>query len=281
MYNSFLSEYAALGFEYGYSLAYNKSLVIWEAQFGDFVNGAQIVIDQYIVSSKQKWGASSSLTLFLPHGYEGQGPEHSSGRMERFLQLAANNSIIVANPTTSAQFFHLIRRQALADLQKPLIVFTPKHLLRYPPSLSAPNDFSQGAFQEVIEDEHAGAEVKRLLFCSGKVYYDLIVEKEKKKDQTSTIIRIEQLYPFSAEKIKKIILKYKECKEYIWVQEEPENMGGWEYIRPNLQKQLPENHNLRYVGRERSASTSAGSSALHKHELQQFLNKAFPNESRD
>jgi 2-oxoglutarate dehydrogenase E1 component len=271
VYNSPLSEYAVMGFEYGYSLAYQKALTIWEGQFGDFANGAQIVIDQFIVSAEQKWGRLSPLTLLLPHGYEGQGPEHSSARIERFLQLAGNDSLYVVYPSTPAQHFHALRRQGISGLLKPLVLFTPKALLRYPPSLSAPEALSSGAFQEVIDDPSHPKNATRLLFCSGKVYYDLI---ENRKRDDIAIIRVEQLYPLHEEKITAILKDYSKVSECFWVQEEPQNQGAYSYIQPLLQNLLPENLSLRYAGRDRGASTAAGTSALHKKELEKFLKEA-------
>lgn len=271
IYNSPVIEYAVMGFEYGYSLAYQDALIIWEGQFGDFGNGAQIIIDQFIVSAEQKWNRLSPLTLLLPHGYEGQGPEHSSARIERFLQLAGNNSILIANPSTPAQLFHILRRQGVSEIKKPLIIFTPKALLRYPPSLSAPEEFSKGIFQTVIDDPSNPQNVKRLILCSGKVYYDLI---DHRKDPSIAIVRIEQLYPLDEKKIQEMLKKYASARECFWVQEEHENMGAYFHIRPTLEKLLPEKLSLRYVGRERSASPAAGSGALHKQELAKFLKEA-------
>lgn len=276
VYNSPLSEYAVMGFEYGYSLAYDKSLVIWEAQFGDFANSAQIMIDQYVVSAEQKWGTKTSFTLLLPHGYEGMGPEHSSARVERFLQQAANESVTIVMPSTAAQFYHVLRKQGLSKLKKPLILFSPKALLRYPPSVSRPEEIAEGTtFQEILDDPNPPKGAKRLLFCCGKVFYDLIEEREKRGALDIVIIRIEQLYPFHKEKVKTLLEKYKGFKECYFVQEEHENMGAWEYISPHLQNLLPEKLQLRYAGRMRSASPAAGSGALHKFERATFLNEAF------
>ncbi|MCB1081265.1 MAG: 2-oxoglutarate dehydrogenase subunit E1, partial [Chlamydiia bacterium] len=271
VYNSPLSEYAVMGFEYGYSLAYKKALVIWEGQFGDFANGAQIVIDQFLVAAEQKWGRTCSLTLFLPHGYEGQGPEHSSGRIERFLQLAGDNSLYIATPSTPAQFFHILRRQGISEVRKPLILFTPKALLRYPPSLSPFKSLEKGQFEEVLDDPRAPKKVSRLIFCSGKVYYDLM--KHNQRDNIA-FVRIEQLYPLHTEKVQALLKKYDSAKECFWVQEEHSNQGAWTYIEPLLKNLLPEKLPLRYVGRDRSASTAAGSMALHKAELAKFLKEA-------
>lgn len=267
VFNSPLSEYAVLGFEFGYNVAYPNSLVIWEAQFGDFANGAQIMIDQYLSASEQKWGLRSNLVLMLPHGYEGQGPEHSSARIERFLQLCGHENMIVANCTTPAQLFHLLRRQAFSRDKKPLIIFTPKALLRHPLCVSSLEEFSSGAFQELLRDPTAPATAKRMLLCSGKIFYDLLNEREKRKQTDVAIVRIEQLYPFPQKQFEAL-----EAQEYVWVQEEHSNMGAWDYVRPLLQsKGKP----VRYAGRDRSASTAAGSYALHKKQLEELLNEAF------
>ena len=271
VYNSPLSEYAVMGFEYGYSLAYKKALVLWEGQFGDFANGAQIIIDQFIVAAEQKWNRISPLTLLLPHGHEGQGPEHSSGRIERFLQLAGSSNLYIIHPSTPAQYFHALRRQGINEITKPLIIFTPKALLRYPPSLSSPNQLAEGSFEEVLDDPTPSKNPKRLIFCSGKVYYDLI---ENRKREDIVIIRIEQLYPLHIEKIKTILKKYADVEDYFWVQEEHKNQGAYGMIHPQLENLLPEKQRLRYVGRDRSGSTAAGSMALHRQELTQFLKEA-------
>ncbi|MEM8727896.1 MAG: 2-oxoglutarate dehydrogenase E1 component [Chlamydiota bacterium] len=271
IYNSPVTEYAVMGFEYGYSLAYRDALVLWEGQFGDFANGAQIVIDQFIVAAEQKWNQFSSLTLLLPHGYEGQGAEHSSARIERFLQLAGNHGIVIVYPSTPVQLFHSLRRQGLTEVKRPLILFTPKALLRYPPSLSAPEEFSATTFRTVIDDPSQPRNVKRVILCSGKVYYDLI---DRRRDPSIAIIRIEQLYPLDEEKIEKTVKKYSLATECFWVQEEHENMGAYLHIRPVLEKLLPEKLSLRYVGRKRSGSPAAGSGVLHRQELAEFLKEA-------
>lgn len=276
VYNSPLSEYAVMGFEYGYSLVFEKSLVIWEAQYGDFANGAQIPIDQYVISAQQKWGDQSSLTLLLPHGYEGQGPEHTSARIERFLQAAVNDSISVVIPTTAAQFYHVLRRQAIREMKRPLILVSPKSLLRFPPSYSSIKAIGENTFfEEVIDDPNPPEQITHLVFCSGKVFYDLVKERENRKILDSAFVRIEQLYPFHEDKVKRLIDKYRGFSKCYWVQEEHENMGGWEFIRPRLQKLLPEKMELGYVGRIRSAVPAAGSKALHQFELAKFLNEAF------
>lgn len=266
IYNSPLSEFAVLGFEYGYSIACQEALIIWEAQFGDFNNGAQVIIDQYLASAEQKWSQKSRLVLFLPHGYEGQGPEHSSGRIERFLALAGENNIQIVNTTTPAQLFHLLRRQVMRPLKKPLIVFTPKGLLRHPTCISHLEDFTQGSFQEVLEDSHPPKRSRRLVFCSGKIYYDLNAERDKYGTEDMNIVRIEQLYPLETERLKSVINRCLGLRECIWAQEEPSNMGAWSYIRPILRDLLPKEVELSYVGRPRSASPAVGSYALHKKE---------------
>jgi 2-oxoglutarate dehydrogenase E1 component len=267
--NSPLSEYAALGFEYGYSLASSDTLVLWEAQFGDFCNGAQVVIDQFISTAEQKWNKKSGIVLLLPHGYEGQGPEHSSARMERFLTLCGDNNMVVANPSTPAQLFHLIRRQALWAIKKPLIVFTPKGLLRHPKCVSELQDLTNGSFEEIIDDGGADRQVKRVILCSGHVYYDLI---EWRNDKTP-IIRIEQLYPLHEEKLQKVMANYPNVEEVLWVQEEPENMGPYGNLRPELIRIL--GLKPKYIGRKRSASPAAGSHGLHKKQLEALKKEVF------
>lgn len=256
VYNSILSEYGVLSFELGYSWGSPETLVIWEAQYGDFDDGAQIAIDQYIVSAEQKWARYSSLVLLLPHAYEGAGPEHSSARPERFLQLAANNNIQVVYPTTPAQMFHLLRRQAFCKPKKPLIVLTPKSLLRLPACTSSLKDFTEGEFQEFIVDHKPS---KKVVICSGKMYYEL---------PDVITIRIEQLYPFDSEKFKEIVSKYKDISCWVYVQEEPENMGAWEFLQPHLSAILP---TIQFIGRPRSASPSSGSRKKHMEEQAQIL----------
>ena len=277
-FNSSLSEYAVMGFEYGYSLMYPKSLVIWEGQFGDFANGAQIIIDQYLTASEMKWGIATNLTLLLPHGYEGQGPEHSSARIERFLQMCGDENIIVANCTTPAQLFHLLRRQALRPLKKPLILFTPKVLLRHPECKSPLSDFSTGHFEEVLDDSAPASKTERLAFCSGKIYYQLRAEREKRKVTNLTLIRIEQLYPLHKEKIQALVDRYKGFTECLWVQEEPANMGASDFIRPQLEALV--GMPLRYVGRNRASSTAAGSHTLHKLQDEALLKELFEQRAK-
>ncbi|MEI7662342.1 MAG: 2-oxoglutarate dehydrogenase E1 component, partial [Bacteroidota bacterium] len=270
IHNSPLSEYGVLGFEYGYSLASPFSLTIWEAQFGDFMNGAQIVIDQYIVSAEEKWRVMNSLVMLLPHGYEGQGPEHSSARLERFLSLCGHNNIQIANCTTPASFFHLLRRQLNWPFRKPLVVFTPKSLLRHPRCISAPADFTTGRFLEVIDDASADpAKVRRVLFCSGKVYYDLLEEREKQAKEDVAIIRLEQLYPLPISQMNAIVAKYSLTTHWEWVQEEPVNMGAWKFISINFNT-VP----LHHVARPASGSPATGSSRLHKIQQRLIVEKA-------
>jgi len=269
--NSPLSEFAGMGFECGYTWAASETLVLWEAQYGDFDNGAQIIIDQYIVSAEQKWNCPSSLTLLLPHAYEGAGPEHSSARMERFLQLAACGNIQVVNASTPAQYFHLLRRQALRKVKKPLIVFTPKSLLRAPACTSHLKDFTTGQFEELLDDPNPPQSCKRLLFCSGKIFYDLLAAR---KQSDVAIVRFEQIYPLHIEKLQKFIAKYKGFTECCWVQEEPENMGAWNFIGPHLQMYLPKGCKFSYVGRPQNPNTATGSHKKYKQEQQALLNQA-------
>jgi 2-oxoglutarate dehydrogenase E1 component len=280
VYNSPLSEFAVLGFELGYSLAYPSALVLWEAQFGDFANGAQVIFDQYLAASAQKWQRYSGLVVLLPHGYEGQGAEHSSARIERFLQLSAESNLQVVYPTTPAQYFHVLRRQMNRPVRVPLIVFTPKGLLRHPACVSSIEELSSGRFEEIIDDHQASEDIKRLLLCSGRIYYDLIEERERRNANHVAVVRLEQLYPLHLETIVKILEKYKKILECYWVQEEPSNMGSFSYIQPLLQDLLPKKVDLQYVGRNRSASTAAGSHRLHETEHQQLMNMAF-DERRD
>lgn len=273
IYNSMLSEMAVLGFDYGYSVETPNDLTIWEAQFGDFANGAQVIIDQFIASSMTKWDRSSGLTMLLPHGYEGQGPEHSSARIERYLQLCADNNMLVANPSTPAQFFHLLRRQIAAPYRRPLIVFTPKALLRHPACTSKITDFSSGHFQEIIPDPLSTNNCRRVLLCSGKIYYDLLEHRQEHSCMDVAIIRIEQFFPLHRELLTEIIAPYPEQVEFCWVQEEAGNSGGWDHLRPLLADLL--GHEPRYIGRKRSASPAVGSHRIHKLEQQRILEQAF------
>lgn len=273
IYNSHLSEYGVLGFEYGYALANPHSLTIWEAQFGDFVNGAQIIIDQYITSSEAKWKRSNGLVMLLPHGYEGQGPEHSSARLERMLELCAENNIQVANCTTPANFFHILRRQLHREFRKPLIIFTPKSLLRHPKVVSKVEEFTEGKFQEVIDDNYVkSADVRRVLFCSGKIYYDLLEKQQDAKIKDVAIVRIEQMYPTPMDRLRSIKTKYKNAEDFIWVQEEPENMGAWPYICRKLRRSRIE---LDVICRKESSSPATGYQKQHIAQQLNIVEKAF------
>ncbi|MEP6851961.1 MAG: multifunctional oxoglutarate decarboxylase/oxoglutarate dehydrogenase thiamine pyrophosphate-binding subunit/dihydrolipoyllysine-residue succinyltransferase subunit [bacterium] len=261
-YDSLLSEFAAMGFEYGYSVANAEALVCWEAQFGDFVGGAQTIIDEFLSSGEAKWGQRSSLTLLLPHGYEGQGPDHSSGRPERFLQLAAENNMTIAAPSTPASYFHLLRRQGLSDVRRPLVVFTPKSLLRLKAAVSALDDFTTGTFEPVIADASAdAAAVRRVVLCSGKVYYDLAAARAKENRSDVALVRVEQLYPLPADRIAAQVARYPRA-ELLWAQEEPANQGAWPFIALNLPAQL-DDRLLHHAARPASASPAVGSASVH------------------
>jgi len=271
IYNSLLSEYGVLGFEYGYAYAAPNTLTIWEAQFGDFFNGAQIIIDQYLSSSEYKWRRMNGLVVLLPHGYEGQGPEHSSARLERFLQMCAENNMQIVNATTPAQQFHVLRRQLKRDFRKPLVCFTPKKLLRYPACVSKRKDFTDGCFNEVLDDNGVQAkEVKRVAFCSGKIYFEMIEQREKEGVNDIAFIRLEQLYPFPHKQLNDVLAKYKNATEYLWVQEENENMGAWRFVDHNLRSK-----NLKYVGRDEGASPATGFMKRHLVESEKIMNSIF------
>ena len=281
VFDSSLSEYAVLGFEFGYSVGDPRTLVLWEAQFGDFFNGAQIMIDQFITCAESKWRQPSGIVLLLPHGYEGQGPEHSSARIERFLILTAENNIQLANCTTPAQYFHLLRRQMYggADrrgVRKPLVVFTPKSLLRHPKAVSTMEDFTRYAFQEVLPDEIPPDRVSRVLLCSGKIYYDLAAARQEKGVNNIAIIRLEQLYPFPARDLSGFLAKYRDTAEVMWVQEEPRNMGPWRFIRERMEPLLePSRRRMKYIGRADSASPATGSHKRHLEEQAEIIEGAF------
>ena len=272
VFNSLLSEYAAMGFEFGYAMANPNALVIWEAQFGDFANGAQVMIDQFVSCSETKWQRMNGMVLLLPHGYEGQGPEHSSARLERFLQLSAEYNMVVANVTSPANFFHLLRRQMAWNFRKPCVVMSPKSLLRHPRVESAVTDLTQGTFNEVIDDAFVAdkAKVKRLLLCSGKVYFDLLERQEKEERHDVAIIRLEQLHPLPEKQLQAVLDGYPEGVELVWVQEEPENKGPWTYIL-RLLRHLP----LDVVSRKPSASPATGYAKVHAKEQNDIIDKAF------
>jgi 2-oxoglutarate dehydrogenase E1 component len=274
VFNSPLSEFACVGFEYGYSVAAPEALVLWEAQFGDFVNGAQTIIDQFIVSGLSKWGQTSRLTLLLPHGYEGNGPEHSSARLERFLQLAAQENIRIANPTTSAQYFHLLRRQALTPSARPLVEMTPKGLLRLKDASSSLTDLSVGTFRPVLDDPRANHDTtKRLILASGKVYYDIVGHEEFANTENIAVARLEQLYPFPVDAAASLVRDYPNLEEVVWVQEEPQNMGPWRAIRHRLEEAATGTP-LRFVGRPWRASPSEGYPTAHSREQDRIVREA-------
>jgi 2-oxoglutarate dehydrogenase E1 component len=277
-YNSPLSEMAALGFEYGYSVSCPRALVLWEAQFGDFVNSAQVIVDQFIVSGLSKWGQSSRLTLLLPHGYEGNGPEHSSARLERFMQLAAQENIRIVNCSTAAQYFHVLRRQALHPKARPLVLLTPKGLLRLKQATSRLEDLSRGGFRALIDDprldEEAKRQVDRLVVCSGKVYYDIVGHEAFKEVDGVAVVRLEQLYPFPVAAYDELLSRYPSLAEVVWVQEEPQNMGAWRAIRHRLEEGLPAEVELRYVGRPWRASPSEGYPTAHSLEQDRIAREA-------
>jgi 2-oxoglutarate dehydrogenase E1 component len=275
IYNSLLSEAAVLGFDYGYSLDYPKMLCLWEAQFGDFANGAQTIIDQFIVPSESKWQRPSGIVLLLPHGYEGQGPEHSSARLERFLQACAEDNIQVCNVTTSAQYFHVLRRQMKRDFVKPLIIMTPKSLLRSEQASSRTEDFTTAGFSEILGSPEVGPpeKMKRVILCSGKVYYDLLNHRETEKIANATIVRVEQLYPLAEAKLREMVMAFPKSAKLIWCQEESQNMGAWSFMEPRLWALF--GRKIIYAGRNASASPAVGSLAVHKREQAQLIADAF------
>ena len=267
-YNSHLSEYGVLGFDYGYSMTLPNTLTIWEAQFGDFSNGAQIMLDQFISCAEDKWKVMSGLVLLLPHGYEGQGAEHSSARIERYLQLCAQYNMEVVNCTTPANFFHVLRRQLKRDFRKPLVVFSPKSLLRHPKCKSTLEDLSNGTFREIIDDDVSN-KIRKLVMCSGKLYYELYEKKQEIKNKDVAIVRLEQLYPLPIKEIDKIIKKYK-AEKLIWVQEEPENMGAWTYLLRNLR-----DYPFELISRSTSAATASGSIKDFMARQQKIIEEVF------
>jgi 2-oxoglutarate dehydrogenase E1 component len=274
LHNSPLSEAACLGFEYGYSAASPESLVLWEAQFGDFGNSAQVIIDSFIVSAEAKWGQMTRLTLLLPHGYEGAGPEHSSARIERFIQLAAEGNIRLANPTTAAQYFHLLRRQAHIAKARPMVVFTPKGLLRLPRATSTLDELTSGSFNFVLDDPKAQdrkEQVERLVLCSGKIYYDIDATPKRDEASTVAVARVELLYPFAKEQLMELISGYPGLKEIVWVQEEPRNMGAWSVMQRRMPELLPEGVELGYVGRPPRASPGEGYAVAHTKEQERIV----------
>jgi multifunctional 2-oxoglutarate metabolism enzyme len=276
VYDSLLSEYAAVGFEYGYAHAHRDALVMWEAQFGDFVNGAQIIIDQYLVAAEDKWGQANGLVLLLPHGFEGQGPEHSSARIERFLQMCAEDNIQVANCTTAAQYFHLLRRQVKRAVRKPLVVFTPKAPLRMVQSRSPVDDLARGSFEEVLDDPTITdpQAVRRLVFCSGKICWDAVAERDR-RNAPAAIVRVEQLYPFPMDALLALLDRYPNARDLVWLQEEPENMGAWHFVEARVWRIKERGYDLRHVARVESGSPATGSAAIHAQELADLMEDTF------
>jgi 2-oxoglutarate dehydrogenase E1 component len=277
VHDSLLSEAAVMGFEFGYSVAEHRALVMWEAQFGDFMNGAQVIIDQFLAGSETKWGQPTGLTLLLPHGHEGQGPEHSSARIERFLALCAEGNMRVVYPSTPASYFHLLRWQGRDHIEKPLVVFTPKSLLRHPRCVSSLQALAEGRFLPVIDDTIEPSGVRRVVLCSGKVYYDLLKGREDFGSRHVAIVRLEQLAPLPAEEIARVIARYPQEAELVWAQEEPKNMGAWRFLREHfLDGEVPDpaRRVLRYVGREASAAPATGSHKLHVIEQEAIVREA-------
>jgi len=273
VYNSLLSEAAVLGFDYGYAMDEPNMLILWEAQFGDFANGAQVIIDQFLVSSQSKWGRESGLTMLLPHGYEGQGPEHSNAYLERYLQACAEDNIQVCNLSTPAQYFHALRRQLHRSFRRPLIIMAPKSLLRHPRCVSPLDEFSSGGFSEVLDDPTPPANPKRLVLCSGKVYYDLLAAREQREQSDVAIARVEQFYPFCQERFAALAGAYPDIQEVAWVQEEPQNRGGWTFISPRLASLFGDTP-VRYIGRSAAASPATGSLSAHRREQQKIVESA-------
>jgi 2-oxoglutarate dehydrogenase E1 component len=283
--NSPLSENAALGFEFGYNIQEKRRFVVWEAQYGDFINGAQVILDEFITSGRAKWGLTPSLTMLLPHGYEGQGPDHSSARLERFLQSAADFNMRIVNCTTAAQYFHVLRRQALLleTDPLPLIVLTPKSLLRHPLTASTPRELAEERFHLVIDDGEAAGNaghVRRLVFCSGKVFVDLVSSEQRKASGSSVaLVRVEQVYPFPVDDIRALLDRYPKLREVCWVQEEPENMGAWDFVRGLLEQSIDGRWPLRYIGRARNSSPSEGSSTWHAVNQRAIVAQTFEEKS--
>ena len=266
LFDSVLSENSVVAFEYGYTTAEPAGLIIWEAQFGDFANCAQVVFDQFISSGEQKWGRLCGLTMLLPHGYEGQGPEHSSARLERFLQLCADHNMQVVIPSTPAQIYHMLRRQVVRPMRRPLVVMTPKSLLRHPLCVSSLEELAEGSFQNVIGeiDEIDPKQVERVVFCSGKVYYELLQKRREDKLNNIAIIRVEQLYPFPHDEVDALLEQYSHVTDFVWCQEEPQNQGAWYCSQHHFWNAIPKGANLTYAGRAASAAPACGYPAMHK-----------------
>jgi len=273
VYNSMLSEAAVLGFDYGYSLVEPNMLVIWEAQFGDFANGAQVIIDQFIAAALDKWHRVSGLVMLLPHGYEGQGPEHSNAYLERYLMAGAEDNMQICNLTTPAQLFHALRRQIKANFRRPLIIMAPKSLLRHKRAVSPVEDLVTGSFQEILDDPLVPDNPRRLVLCSGKVFYDLLAGREERGIEDVAIVRVEQFYPFNTELFERVVAPYRCAADIVWAQEETQNRGGWAFMMPRLLELFPD-HPIRYVGREPSASPATGSTAIHKEQQAELVREA-------
>src|SRR5690606_13994037 len=278
--DSILSEEAVLAYEYGYASNDPNTLVIWEAQFGDFANGAQVVIDQFIASGEVKWGRVNGITLMLPHGYEGQGPEHSSARVERFMQLAADTNMQVVQPTTASQIFHVLRRQMVRSLRKPLILFTPKSLLRNKDATSPLSEFTKGGFQTVIPESNADVvkraeRVKRVIACSGKVYYDLVKKRQENGSDDVAIIRVEQLYPFPHKAFSAELKRFPNAVDIVWCQDEPQNQDAWLFVQHYIHENMLDGQKLGYAGRTASASQAVGYAHLHQEQQKQLIDAAF------
>ncbi|MDN6604734.1 MAG: multifunctional oxoglutarate decarboxylase/oxoglutarate dehydrogenase thiamine pyrophosphate-binding subunit/dihydrolipoyllysine-residue succinyltransferase subunit, partial [Brevibacterium sp.] len=275
VYDSLLSEYAAVGFEYGYSVERKDALVAWEAQFGDFAQGAQTVIDEFISSSEQKWQQNSGVVMLLPHGYEGQGPDHSSARIERYLALCAESNMTVALPSDGASYFHLLRRHAMTTNKRPLIVFTPKSMLRLKAAANAPEDFTTGTFEAVIDDAVVDPEqVDRVVLVSGKLYWELLAQREKREDTKTALVRVEQLYPLDEDSIKALLERYPDSAQLIWAQEEPENQGAWPFMAVNM-PQLLGDRELTLISRPASAATATGLKHVHEVQQQEVIDRIF------
>jgi 2-oxoglutarate dehydrogenase complex dehydrogenase (E1) component-like enzyme len=278
VYDSLLSEAAVMGFEFGYAVAEHRALVMWEAQFGDFFNGAQVIVDQFLVASETKWGQPNGLVLLLPHGHEGQGPEHSSARIERFLTLCAGTNMRVCYPSTPASYFHLLRLQGRDPVERPLVVMTPKSLLRHPRCVSPLPELAEGRFREVLEDQSADpARVRRVVLTSGKLYYDLLKAREDGRADHVSLVRLEQLYPFPAAELARVLARYPVDVELVWAQEEPRNMGAWRFVREQFLDGIirdPGRRVPRYVGRPESAAPAPGSHKVHVKEQEDLVRQA-------
>jgi 2-oxoglutarate dehydrogenase E1 component len=277
VYDSLLSESAVLGFEFGYAVADHRTLTLWEAQFGDFMNGAQVIIDQFIAGSETKWGQPSGLVLLLPHGFEGQGPEHSSARIERFLELCGASNLRVAYPSTPASYFHLLRFQGREPVEKPLVVFTPKSLLRHPRCVSSLKELAEGRFEPLLDDRAADpAAIRRVVLCTGKVYYDLLKAREDAKRNDVALLRVERLYPFPSVELEAALLRYPQSAELVWCQEEPRNMGAWRFVRERFLDGdvVASRRPLRYAGRAAAAAPAHGSLKVHLREQEQLVKEA-------